>query len=218
MELPITATRTRRAALWAFAALAVAAAVYFVWPRPHAGYPPVVAAGLRLIDCEARADADCMYEFVTDDEKKAYRLTKEKWRWLINDYGKTIRWAKPAPGGKVSYYGNEANGSVMVSRPALVGSGKPGYAIARIARTDEGYKSPSLATKLIDGIPVYRLRTDDLPDHDNAEATIAAYRRDEALLKAHGFHGVLREGKLVTWRERIVRYEANKAQSGPGGP
>lgn len=213
------ATRTRKAALRAGAALAVAAAVYFFWPRPYPDYPAAVCAGLRLIECEARVDTDCMYEFILDEERKAFSLTKEKWRWLLKEFGKGTRWPQPVPGGKVTYYGNEAFGHLVVTREGIDGDGKPCHVGAVIVRTDEGYRRPGMVNSLLVGLTIHRDRRGESGGDPGPAERAEAYLRHAAELRANGFPGSFFGGeKFMTWEERaaLARQASQSAAAGGG--
>ncbi|MCC6403845.1 MAG: hypothetical protein IT207_07525 [Fimbriimonadaceae bacterium] len=185
-------------------AIALIVTVILLWPK-EPRYPPIVQAGLRLIECEHQADADCTYEYITDDERRLYGLTRESWRWFIQDYGRDIRWAKTVSGGKVQFYGSEANGIVRVSRPSIDGYGKLGASGVAMARTDKGYQAPRYATSLIIGIPTYKGRTRDIEQSEWRAAKLEAFERDGALLAAHGFKGYPIEGEFLTWDDHVAR-------------
>lgn len=85
------ATRTRGLAVPALVAIGLVDALVGLWPR-QPKYPPVVQAGIRLMGCMERGDADCMYEFIPDEDRNTYGLTREGRKWFIEDYGRDTPW------------------------------------------------------------------------------------------------------------------------------
>jgi len=211
----VTAIRTKGLAVPVLGAIALVVALVVLWPR-QPEYPPVVQAGIRLMGCMERGDADCMYEFIPDEDRNTYGLTREEWKWFIEDYGRDIPWSKSVPGGKVEAYGNENYGIVRVSRPSIDGFGKRGAQSAAIARTDKGYQSPVLATSLIIGIPPARGRTRDYGEGEWRGAKLEAFIRDAELLESHGIKGYPIEGQFLTWAEHIARLQGMPDSGGSG--
>lgn len=201
------AIRTKRLTILALLAVALVVSLVVLWPK-QPRYPPIVQAGIKLIDCQERVDADCMYEFIPDEERKLYGLSRATWKWFVTDYGRDTIRATSLPGGKVEYYGNEARGWVRVSRPSTDADGKRGFSSAVLARTDKGYQAPYLAMSLIIGITAHRGRTRPLEQSEWRAAMLKAFERDGALLTAHGFKGYPIEGEFLTWDEHVTRLKA----------
>lgn len=209
------AFRTKRLTVLSTVAIVLIVTVILLRPK-EPRYPPIVQAGLRLIECEHQANADCTYEYITDDERRLYGLTRESWRWFIQDYGRDIRWAKTVTGGKVQFYGSEANGIVRVSRPSIDGYGKLGASGVAMARTDKGYQAPRYATSLIIGIPTYKGRTRAIEQGEWRGAKLKAFIRDAELLESHGIMGYPIDGQFLTWAEHIARLQGMPDSGGSG--
>lgn len=169
----------------------------WLWPRPV----DLAKVAETTLGCQERNDADCLFELVTEDEKKATGLDREGFRRLVNEYV-TPSFAGLAKQGLPAPHPDPVGAEYILSQVYVGNDGRKSSRSVRIAWTPDGPKAVGLASQLV--------LTSMLARYSNADrasrpaSCVIGVDKDRAKLEGFGMRGYYRlypTRHLLDWDE-----------------
>lgn len=166
-------------------------------------FPPTLKDVARqTLDCARRADADCLYRYVHEDERKRLGLTPDKLRKLLTGY------VSPAyqgftPTGEVIFHASEGQGLVSATQVFTHADGRTANMLVRAQRTDSGITCSPIVSALVFSVFSTKPKSSTAkPGLETISFWKSSIQEDEKSLKDTGISGFVQDGpqgQQYTW-------------------
>lgn len=155
----------------------------------------------EALGCQERNDADCLFNYLTEDEKKATGIDRDGLRKLVREYV-APSFASLSKQGLPIPHPDPVGAEYILSQVYVGEDGRKSSRSVRIAWTPDGPKAIGLASQLVLTSMLARYSTSERASRPRA--CVIGVDRDRKKLESYGMKGYYRlhpDRHLLTWDE-----------------